>query len=584
MLWPSAVAFALSVAIAAPAADAGAAATVDHAQLSRELAARWPALQDASGHLYDALQPDGSSRYGDAMAGLGTLQTGIRERDPGLTRVALRALGAATRRVDPWFATRPFEVWAVAASYNLVKRRLGAVRLRRRALRRWARWLRQQKTTLLQRGGYDNKYLVDAVAVLEVQRTGLRSRATGTILGSGRDAARKRALRLLNRRIPARARASQLILSDPEANPPAYHALSYSFYARATTLLGRQASAANRAVLREMGRVTEQIAAPDGDVAYWGRSIQQNWTLSAAAHGLMVTSALPGTDAAERYRYYALAGRLLTRLRSYGVGPRGEWLTPSLRQDFASGRRGVDTYARATEYTGLALVNLNWVERLLRTPPPAVPSTGPTQAIVGRGTGRFVVVRAGNLWYAVKQQSNGERGIGDLRYDFGLVAFKRFIGGAWRDVIPLRPMGSGSAGPVLVTARGAAMPTGESIVASEDDGKVVIRGGFRYSDGTWARADAEFTVEPTADRGCLEVAVEGLPGERYEFSTFVRGDAMPAVGSGRLAAGDQRVSFNLPIESSARQPGYSSASDARLTRQRVVVRSPARQAVRMTIC
>src|ERR687893_1085270 len=98
----------------------------------------------------------------------------------------------------------------------------------------------------------------------------------------------------------------------------------------------------------------------------------------------MAPAALPGTGAAERYRYYALAGRLLARLRSYGVGPRGEWLTPSLRQDFAAGRRSVDTYARATEYTGLALVNLNWVERLLRTPPPAVPSTGPTQAIAGR--------------------------------------------------------------------------------------------------------------------------------------------------------------------------------------------------------
>ena len=568
----------------APPPEVRAAPTADPARLSRELAAPWPALQDPSGHLYDALQPDGSSRYGDAMAGLGTLQTGIRERDGRLVRVGLRALGAATRRVDPWFATRPFEVWAVAASYNLVKRRLRAGRLRRRALRRWSQWLRAQKTTVLQRGGYDNKYLVDAVAVLEAQRTGVRSRAGGTILGGGREAARRRALRLLNRQIPARARASDLILSDPEANPPAYHALSYSFYARATTLLGRRAPRANKAVLREMGRVTEQIVAPDGDVAYWGRSSQQNWTLSAAAYGLMATAAMPGTSAADRYRYYTLAGRLLTRLRSYGVGPRGEWLTPSLRQDFATGRRGIDAYARATEYTGLALVNLNWVERLLRTPPPIVASAVQAQAIVGQGTGRFVVVRAGNLWYAVKQRSDGELGVADLRYDFGLVAFKRFEAGAWRDVIPLRPMGSGSAGPVLLTAKGAAMPTGESIVASEDDGTVLIRGGFRYSDGTWERADAEFTIRPTANRSCLEVAVEARPGERYEFSTFARGNVTSDPGSGRIAASDRPASFNLPIESSRAEPGYSSASDARLTRQRFVVRSPARQPVSMTVC
>ncbi|MGI9082280.1 MAG: hypothetical protein ACR2FZ_08375, partial [Thermoleophilaceae bacterium] len=386
-------------------------------------------------------------------------------------------------------------------------------------------------------------------------------------------------------RIPIVAGTSEFVLSDPDTNPAAYHALSFALYARATRLLGRRASRRNRAVLRELARTTEQIVAPDGDLAYWGRSAQQVWTLAAAAYGLAVTAGLPGFDSTVRTKYYALADRLLRRLGTYGVGARGEWLTPALKQDFAAGSRSLDPYARATEYTGLALVTLNWADQLLplQASPDALAGT-PNQSIVGQGVGRFATVRIGDLWYAVKEQAVGERGIGDLRYDFGVVAFKRLDAGTWSDVSPLRPLGSGSAGPVLLTDQGPAFPSGESMVVSEDDGSVLIRGGFRYSDGSWARREVEFTVRPTEDRRCVMTGVGASPGDRIEFSAFFRGEVTPAINGSQVESGGQQVSFNLPIRPAEPERGYSSSSDAHVTRQRIEVESPGTQLVSMTAC
>jgi hypothetical protein len=87
------------------------------------------------------------------------------------------------------------------------------------SLRRWAHYLRLQRTNYLHREGWQNKYLVDAVAVLEMQRTGLRSRRRGTVLGSRRAFARHRVLRPINRVIPAMAAGRRgFVLSDETAH------------------------------------------------------------------------------------------------------------------------------------------------------------------------------------------------------------------------------------------------------------------------------------------------------------------------------------------------------------------------------
>ena len=544
--------------------------------VSRQLAAPWPKIQRRNGSLPDALRERRWARYGNGMAGLGLLQTGIRERKRRLVRAGVRAVSAETRRVFDSLAIQEFRIWAVAEAYSLVGRRLGHWGSARAARRRWASWLRHQRIWWLRQPLYENKVLVEAVAVLELLRTGLRSRVPRAVLGSGRSEARRRAVRLINRRIPAVASRPGFVLSDPGPSPTAYHALSYAMYARAVRLLGRRASRRSRALLRRLGRTTSHMVAPTGDLAYWGRSQAEKWTLSAAAYGLAATAREPGSRRASDRRYHALADRLLRRLRAYGAGPRGEWIVPSIRQNRALGRRSLDRYSHAPEYTGLALVYLNWAIPLLprRSAVGRIAADRPMRAVIGHGRARFAVVRQRNLWFAVR-----ERGTGGFRYDFGPIAAKRLESGVWRDIVPLRPAAHGSTGPVLRSGRRRGTPLGTSMRVTRT-GRVLIRGGFRWRN-RWLRRRVRFVVEPT---DCLSLLVSARAGDRYDFSAFLPSGRPHEVGPFYGRVGDRGAVFSEPLTSARLRRGYASASHARLTRGRFSIRARSSRFVGMGIC
>jgi len=577
------VAVAASADRLAASADASRAA---RAEAALQLAAPWPRLQARDGHFRDYLKADRSSRYGDAVLGYGLLLTGVRNRDRRLARAGIRGVTAASRRLPHGSATRSFETWGVAAAYNVARARLRHWVSARRAMRRWAWWLRRQYPTWTQaRHYYDNKQLVDAVAILELERTGLRSRIPGALIGGGRRAARARAVSLVNRAVPAMVSASvrrdprsNPVLSDPPSNPVAYHSLSYAMYARALRLLGRRASWRARAVLRELGGTSWRLAAPDGDVAYWGRSMGQIWSLPGTAYGLAVTARERSSRQVSDRRYYALARRALRRLRDYGVGPRGEWTTLSLRKDFLPARASLDSYARATESAGLAIVYLNWAIPLL---PPSLgpgetPAEGRGRATIGSGAGRFATVRFGGIWYAARQN-----GSGNLRYDFGPVAVKRLTPGGWRDVIPLRPVGGGSAGPVLVTPRGQRGVAMGTSMRSGPDGALLLSVTF-VARGRTLRRLVRLEIRPI---GCgVALTVSGRAGDRYEFSAFFPSGSLTVAGNrvtgaGQAAATDRAARIRLGKQV------YASASDARLRRARFLVGPLQRpQTTTFTVC
>jgi hypothetical protein len=564
---------ALAVLSPAPAAAAG---SSEELALSKRLAAPWPGLQRADGGFVDVLQPGGRARrHSGAVLGYGLLLTGARHHDGRLVRSGTRAITAATRRLDGWFGTRGFKVWAVAASYNLARKRLRGRPAVRAAMPRWARWLRRQRTTHLQwRSRYENKFLVDAVAVLELKRTGLRTSGRRKASRGGWRRAHELALRLINRRIPA---MNWPVLSDSPSFPPAYHALSYAMYARAVRILGRDASHRARAMLRRLGRASWLMAAPDGDVSYWGRSLASSWTLAATAFGLEATADAHPRPA-WRSRAAALCERMLARLRSYGVGPNGEWVTPGVRQDPALGSRGIDGYSNAVSASGLTLVFLNWAAALgTGSPTPGfVAADRPLRALIGSGHGRFAVVREGNLWFAVK-----EFGSNNLRYDFGLVALKRFENGAWRDVIPLRPVGHGSAGPNLLADGRTWIPSGTRTTFLPG-GAVEITGGFRLGR-RWIRRGVHFQVRPVS---CgVELSVAARPGDRFQFSAFLRGGAWLEPKTGTFLSPTQVFAPSLaPVAEWIDPRLYASASDADLTRVRFQVASEAEPSVGVTLC
>jgi hypothetical protein len=249
-----------------------------------------------------------------------------------------------------------------------------------------------------------------------------------------------------------------------------------------------------------MARGSALLAAPDGDLAYWGRSQEQSWALALTAAGAGVL----GPGRAERLR-----GRTARRIeREHGFGPFGVWIVPALRTDPAAGRAAMDDYAANGVYNGLTLVGAEWTLAGLpggerRVPAPTAPLGADADGAwrVGRGAAGFAVARHGDVWFAVRMRAGTGGHRGDPRYAFGLMAAKRRSGGRWRDLVPAAPraLSSGDGpGPSLVLRDGTvAHAYGRRIVVGRRRGTVTVVGGFRTAAGRVVRHAVRFAYAPT---------------------------------------------------------------------------------------
>lgn len=582
-----AAAGAMVLTIAAGAPETAQASQTERLQISRNIANALARTQQPSGHLYNVLHPKGESRYGDAMGGLALIQTGVRDHNPRLTKAGIKAINYTTKsgKPDSWYATRPFKIDGIASSYNVLKSKSNKTGYETQALKKWGKYIKvAAQPTYLGMKGYENKYLVDATAVLETQATGLKSKDPNSIVGKNRKNIRKQAKEIIDRKIPASV--STTVVSDVPHFPPAYAALSQSYAGRAVMHLKGSATNKNRALLREMAETAEQMAGPDGSVSYMGRSYGQRWGELLAAEGLAIAARQKGTSPARSLRYNALAERLTSKAATYGAGPKAEWINPAMSQDSIAGRKSLDPYAYdATGYSALAAVAANRANALLgskASSATSIAADGPGTRVISQGTGRFsTTTNANGMWYAVR-----ERALGNLRFDSLLMAFKRRQpDGSWKDVIPLRPNDGGTAGPALMNGTGVYMPSGDRITAGRDGG-VYISGGFRNMKGQWLRRGVNFNVKPTPER-CMKTSVENTqPGDRYQMSGFFRGSEAPVRDGNAFYGKDGQV---LKVEGgtivgAGAIPGYSSASDARLTRQIVVVQADGDKPVSKTDC
>lgn len=567
--------------------------------LAGRIAAPWPRLQDADGRFRDYVvgrRAGFPERYGESVMGYALLQSGIRDRSRRAVAAGLRAIEWVVSPGGGSPRASPFETLALAAAYNLARRRLARHPLFVRSRAAWEEWLgRAPLTRLDDTSYYGNKHLVDAVAVLELLRTGLSSSHRSAVLGGARSRAEALARRLVNRGVPrlARERAAplpagrSLVLSDPPTDPLAYQALSLGMYARGVRLLGGRAAPAALRSLGEVARASSSLTAPDGDLAYFGRSSEQAWALPFTAYGAEVAAGLTGTGApAEGLTRRALVERSLARLqRAYGNGPGGLWLIPALRADPRLGLRALDRYAFAVGYAGLTLMALNWTLEEMdggRRQVGALGSDADSSFALSRGQSAFATVRRGDLWFAVK--SSPPQRLGDLRYAFGLAAVKLASRGRWEDVMPLLPRTHGdpdSPGPVLLRRGSAGLPFGARL-AVVPGGGVTLTGGFRDADGRVLRRGVTFRYEP---RPCgVRVVFPARAGDRFEYSAFFpAAEGRPRVAPGSVTDGRRVVEFPEGARV-ALEGGYSSATEPDLVRARI--RLPAHESVPLsvTIC
>ena len=524
-------------------APASAAAPAAWTQKADEIAAPWPDLQQADGSFRDyVLTRDPSDQrddYGDAILGYALLLNAARTGDAARADSGLRALELSLERAARSPSTQVFHQLAVVSAYNLAQRRFADHPVFQRARSRWEDVLRRIEVYRLGRQKVTNKSIVESILLTELVATGLSSDQRGAALADPA-ATRAAVRRFLSDELPAAARPFGGVLGDMPLLPPSYHALSVGMLARTIELLGAEAPSQARTLLRRGAAASLAAAAPDGEVAYHGRSQAEAWALTLTAYG------------APR-----LAQRTIRRLiAAYPTTSEGFLITPSLAQSIELAIPGLDEYVAGASYTGLTLMALEWA---IATGSAPADSAGAGSYVLGSGSGAWATSRRGDVWFAVKRTRTSNV---DLRYGFGLVALKVRRDGGWVDAMPLLPRttrGYQAAGPVL---RGSdpGYPEGTELRLGRK-GAVVIRGGFRTRSGRWLRRGVTFTFTPTA---CgVRLSFPARRGDRFEYSAFFRGGAERSASTVRDGVG--RVSFDTR-PSVALDGGYASGSDVRLVR------------------
>lgn len=560
------------VALFAP----GAARAQDAGALAGAYSAPWPALQEPDGRYHDFMSDsaDGAGRYGESMLGYGLIATGLRNGDGRLVDSGLKAIAYVLAHPERQQANPSvFETFALAASYNLVQAWLPTDPRVVALTPAWQLRLATEVPIQL-RGGrpYWNKTVVEAVGVLELLRTGVHSGLPRAWLHD-RGNSRRRVARVINRFVPRRIpqRDGRALLCDPPACPLAYHGLALGFYARAVELLGSSSRRSARLTLLRAARASRAIAAPDGDVAYAGRSQEQAWALAFTAYGVEAAARL--ADGREAVALRSLAALALTRLQTlHPVIKGGMAIVPALRGGARAWYPGIDGYAGAGPYTGLTIAGLDLAAGIASAPVPLAPASAAAARRSPVAPGGMAVLRRGGIWMAVARDRFGT----DLRYDSGLVALKREVApGQWRDVIPLRPRASApSLGPTLL-ANGAEHESWGRRIGSSRAG-IRVRGGFAR-----ARGKVTFTYAPTATG--VELRFRGRPHATYRYSTFFPASAGARVVDAWSVGGEgQLVRASAPVATTF-TPGFASAIEQDLVRADLVFKAGASGRVRISI-
>ena len=451
-----AVAAALATATLALASSAAAAPP---ATVADALATNWADRQNGDGSFPDSLRPTshGWGRYGEAGMGYGLILAGVRTGREDLAQRGARAQLYAIEHAPD--RSSVFESMLLASGYNQLRLRAPATPAFAQRRAEWEGYLRTIAplfdASIAEPYLSSNKYLVEAVLDLELARSGLRSRTPGATLSDPR-AARRRALDVINRLVPQRVRmlraeaAGQRItaLSDRYAQPAAYHALVLGFLARAIDLAGPRAHDRARESLRTGVRTTWAFQAPDGDLAYFGRSQGQAWALAASAFAAE-RAAGPSCDRQAR-ALLAVEDRAMARIDArHPIGPNGMPVVPSANGPASV--KAIDKYASDVVYNGLTLTMLGWaadgtVARPGCTPGRLLADRARSGARFPFELARFATARRGRVWMAVKQRSQRN----DPRAAFGLRALKyRADDRSWIDLIPGAPIDAGAPGSTL---------------------------------------------------------------------------------------------------------------------------------------
>jgi hypothetical protein len=566
-LWLALAALAPGAAAAAPPRAPATSTTVQEetTALLSEIAKDWARMQQADGVFPNPFAADAVAHppFSPPPLTYGLLRQGARDRDAAVLHAAHRALPLSVSAKN----ASTFDMVAAAYAY----RAPGLPR----DLRDWlADYMSRYgiphngQGCFVRPGCWHNLVLVDALAVLAITNNGIASPRpedrmydTATVRAAAADVVNRRIPALVDHRLRASGPFGQMrgtLLSDPNRNQLAYHALCTFMLGQAVRELGPDASAAAVQVLRETLDSLAVLVAPDGDMSYMGRGQAQVWVPALTAGAMMEGARLLAvTDPTRAGRYLAVAQRAVERLRTRHLYASGLQLVPGAATRATT--NGIDDYANTVAYNGLAMFGLAVAADAGAELPPLAAGTMPADralAVTDSARSGMGVVADGQTWMAVHRHT--PKG-SDMRYDFGLLALKRRGLGGWHDVLAPRPLTKPrgrhprSAGPNLVVRGRPIIPHGVRLRST--DGRLTARGGWRRS-GRWVRrATFAWTLRRN---GGARLTVRGLhAGDRLVLLAFTPAGTGRRVGRNAVMAGGTPWRLSVPVKV-RRTPGYHS--------------------------
>jgi len=554
-------------------ATAAAAATIAPVALSERtgalidgVAREWTSHELSDGQLIDPVLGAAAGSYGQGMTGEAIVALGLATPSGGgLIEDGLQA--ELAEAADP--GGGGFELLNLAEAYVWNQAHLAGDPAWEAAQPQLASFLRGHGPLISDAGVcytatncYDNLKLVAAVADLALLRTQLGGSGPGTLLAAphrlrlsalsklaaaarntGRDAVHAGAVRF----------SDAGILSDPAQNPLAYHALSAVMLGHAVAALGAGAPFVLRAALARAARALVGLMAPDGDVSYIGRGQGQVWTVAATIDALSIAAELTG-DPVWRGRYLACAQLAMARLES--VYPRSGWGLPLVPR--LAGLQGpvnylgIDGYANAVEYNGLALWALRDATAALAGIPPTTSQPIPSQTqgtFLDPSHTRFATVTHGRLWFAVHGTDSN---LADDRYGFGVVSAELHTASGWLAVLPFRPLTYRAqvGGIVMRRGRETFYPIGQSI-SSSSAGVVRVTGRWAPPAGS-GDPRTQWVFAPTAAGDGVRMSFRAPAKAAFQFQVWFQDGALVKVGPDGLHVREpsglvQSYRFNAPV-------------------------------------
>jgi hypothetical protein len=375
-----ALAFVIVLSVGAATADA---ATLR--SLGTHVAAQW--TPDRNG-TYASRDPRNDDPFFDEYAASMLGATQVMSGRPALVRRGVASLLAACRHPN---YHREFQILGVASGYLSLQRQrlLGRFRRSARSLRLCLARHGPSAYGWKERASYfGNAQVVDYAAYRLIRRAGIKPVRW--------DRFRRHAERILDRMRRVHGSGGACIIGDPPRFPLAYHVLTTALL----RLAGRPMACAERAMAA--------LQAPNGDIAWSGRTYLQSWTLAASAY-LFARTHDP-----------LRVGRAVSRLQgpTYRIGGRHLRLNPcNCRQD---------AYAQRPAYEGLTA----WWLSLAGDVTPGAPQ--PAAGGISLDSSLYRVEATPGHWVASRLQGVTR----DWRLTAGRVRQEDLTGSTWQVVTP----------------------------------------------------------------------------------------------------------------------------------------------------